>query len=300
MLRAACQRAWNQSSHKVMTAHHFTVDVEEYFQVSALEPYVSRDSWLQRESRVERSVDVLLELLDRFGSRGTFFVLGWIAKHHPQVVESIAAAGHEVASHGWGHRRVTQLNPREFRQSVRDSKQLLEDLIGKSVTGYRAPSFSIVRGGEWALDILVEEGYGYDSSLFPVRRPGYGYAGGQRAPYWIDRPPGRLVEVPPATLRIGGVNVPAAGGAYFRLFPYRLCRAALRQSQRRGAPGTFYIHPWEVDPQQPRLGVGFLTRLRHYGGLTRTADRLCRLLGEFSFRPIAETVAGLNRLFPVH
>ena len=216
MPQAACQRAWNQSSHKVMTAHHFTVDVEEYFQVSALEPYVSRDSWIQRESRVERSVEVLLDLLDRFGSRGTFFVLGWIAKHHRRVVESIAAAGHEVASHGWGHRRVTQLNPREFRESVRNSKRLLEDLTGKQVIGYRVPSFSIVRGGEWALDILVEEGYGYDSSLFPVRRSGYGYAGGQRAPYWIDRPPGRLVEVPPATLRIGGVNVPAAGGAYFR------------------------------------------------------------------------------------
>ncbi len=277
-----------------MTAHHFTVDVEEYFQVSALEPYVSRDSWLQRESRVERSVDVLLELLDGFDSRGTFFVLGWIAKHHRRVVESIAAAGHEVASHGWGHRRITQLNPHEFRESVRNSKRLLEDLTGKQVIGYRAPSFSIVRGGEWALDILIEEGYGYDSSLFPVRRPGYGYAGGRRVPHWIERPAGRLAEVPPATLQVARISLPAGGGAYFRLFPYSLCRAALRQCQRRGVPGTFYMHPWEIDPHQPRLGVGFLTGLRHYGGLTRTADRLRRLLGEFSFQPIVDTVARLK------
>ena len=273
-----------------MLRHHFTVDVEEHFQVSAFEPHVSRDRWDSLESRVAANVGTLLELLARHDARGTFFVLGCVAERHPDVVRMIAPAGHEVASHGWDHRRVTQQSPEEFRVSVRRTKAALEALSGAPVLGFRAPSFSIVPGREWALDILLEEGYRYDSSLFPVRRPGYGYASGRREPHWLERRTGRLAEIPPATLRIAGLNLPAAGGAYFRLLPYGLVRSALRDCERRGVPGTFYIHPWEIDPAQPRMVVPWATRLRHYGGLRRTVPRLERLLGEFRFTSIAPTL----------
>ena len=267
--------------------HHFTIDVEEHFQVSAFEPHLARERWDGLESRVVANVGVLLDLLARHGARATFFILGWVAERRPDLVKAIGRAGHEVASHGWDHKRVTQQTPEEFRLSVRKTKAALEALTGMPVLGFRAPSFSIVAGREWALDILVEEGYRYDSSLFPVRRPGYGYAAGRREPHWLKRPAGRLAEVPPATLRVAGVNLPAAGGAYFRLFPYALVRAALRDCERRRVPGTFYIHPWETDVGQPRMDVPWLTRVRHYGGLGRTARRLERLLGEFRFTSIA-------------
>ena len=270
--------------------HHFTVDVEEYFQVAALEPFVARSSWERTPSRLDVGMRRMLELLDAHGVRGTFFVLGWVAKHQPALVRELASAGHEVASHGWGHERVTTLSPAEFRASVRDSKRALEDLSGAPVLGYRAPSFSIVRGGEWALDILVEEGYRYDSSLFPVRRPGYGFAGGSRDPHRIARAPGTLDELPPATLELGPAVLPAGGGAYFRLFPYQFVRTAFVRAERRGVPATFYIHPWELDPEQPRLEVPLHTRIRHYGGLRRTAARIGRLLSEFQFQTIAETL----------
>lgn len=268
--------------------HYFTVDVEEHFQVSAFEDRIPRSSWGAHESRVAANVDRLLELLAASHTRGTFFILGLVAERTPEVVKAIAGAGHEVASHGWEHRRVTDLTPDEFRVSVRRSKQLLEQMVGVPVLGYRAPSYSIVAGREWALDVLAEEGYRYDSSLFPVRRPGYGYAAGGRDPHWLERPAGRLAELPPATWRVWGANLPAAGGAYFRIFPYRLVRAALRQCEARGVPGVFYLHPWEVDPDQPRLRVSLSARLRHYTGLRRTIPRLQRLLGEFRFTAIAD------------
>jgi polysaccharide deacetylase family protein (PEP-CTERM system associated) len=275
-----------------MVTHCFTVDVEEHFQVSALEPFVPRSQWDHISSRVVANTTRLLDALARRDAVGTFFVLGWVAQRHPALVRAIAAAGHEVASHGWDHRRVTQLTPPEFRDQARRSKAVLEQLAGAAVLGYRAPSFSIVAGREWALDILVEEGYRYDSSLFPIRRRGYGYAAGARDPHWIERPAGRLQEAPPATLRRAGINLPAAGGGYFRLLPmgYGLIRSALRGAGRRGAPGIFYIHPWEVDPEQPRIAVPPLTRLRHYGGLARTMGRIERLLDEFRFTSIARAL----------
>lgn len=272
--------------HRVVS-HFFTVDVEEHFQVLALAPYVARERWESLESRVERNTHVILDLLARHDARGTFFIVGWVAERCPALVRAIAAAGHEVASHTWDHRRVSDQTPPAFRDSVRRTKALLEDLTGTACIGFRAPSFSIVAGTEWALDVLLEEGYRYDSSLFPVTRPGYGYAGGRRDPYWLDRPAGRLAEVPPTTLRRLGMNLPAAGGAYFRLLPYGLVAAGLRDAERRGRPGTFYIHPWEVDPDQPRFPVSPLTRIRHYGGLARTAERLERLLSAFRFTAIA-------------
>ncbi|HWZ27442.1 MAG TPA: XrtA system polysaccharide deacetylase [Gemmatimonadales bacterium] len=272
-----------------MTTHYFSVDVEEYFQVSAFEGSVPRSAWDTLPSRVEGSVYGILDLLARHRARGTFFTLGWVAERHPKMIKRIADAGHEVASHGWDHVRVTHQNPEEFRTSVRRTKDCLEQIAGTPVLGFRAPSFSIVPGREWALDILVEEGYRYDSSLFPIRRPGgYGYAAAGREPYVLERATGPLWELPPATLRRLGVNLPAGGGAYFRIFPYTVVRAAFADFDRRGVPGTFYMHPWEIDPDQPRQRAPLSSRLRHYTGLSRTLPRLERLLAEFRFTAIAD------------
>jgi len=276
-----------------MTTHYLTIDVEEHFQVSAFEEFVSRSDWDRLESRVDGNVHRLLELLAEHQARATFFVLGWLAERHPGLVRDIAGAGHEIASHGWDHRRVTGQEPAHFRVSVSRSKRLLEDLTGAPVLGFRAPSFSIVRGLEWALDILVEEGYQYDSSLFPVIRPGYGYANGLREPHRLDRPHGRLVELPPATRRLMGQNLPAAGGGYLRIFPYWLVHGAIAEFDRRGVPATLYLHPWEIDPEQPRFPVPLLARLRHYTGLRRTLPRLSRLLAEFKFTAICDGLASV-------
>jgi polysaccharide deacetylase family protein (PEP-CTERM system associated) len=273
-----------------VTVHHFTVDVEEYFHVTALEQAVPRAHWAGMPSRVVPSTRQLMDLLGRHETRGTMFVLGLVAERHPQLVRDLAAAGHEIASHGWSHGRVFTKTPAVFREAVRKSKALLEDLTGRPVHGYRAPSFSIVPGFEWALDILIEEGYRYDSSIFPIRRPGYGYPGAPRDPHVLQRPVGSIVEVPPATLQIAGANLPAGGGAYFRLLPAHLTHAALRQAARRDKPATFYIHPWELDGGQPRVAVSALTRVRHYGGLHTVAGKLDRLLAKHQFRPIAETL----------
>lgn len=269
------------------TSQLFTVDVEEHFQVSSLEPFVSREEWDSQPSRVARNVDILLDLLARHGATGTFFTLGWVADRHPDVVRRIAAAGHEIASHGWWHRRVVTQTPDDFRRDVRDARALLEDLAGAPVLGYRAPSFSIVPGCEWAFDVLLEEGYRYDSSLFPIRRSGYGWPGAPATPHVIRRAAGTLFELPPATTVIAGVRVPAAGGGYLRQFPFSVIRRAFREHARRALPGMFYIHPWEVDPEQPRIAAPWLTRVRHYRGLPETAARLDRLLAEFPFSSIA-------------
>lgn len=275
------------TSGGMVSEHFFTIDVEEYFQVSALEPFVAREAWPLQPSRVEASTYRLLELLDAAGSRSTCFILGWIAERFPALVRDIAAAGHEVASHGQDHRRVTGLSPEEFRASVRRSRAVLEDVSGRQVLGFRAPSFSIVPGLEWALEILVEEGYAYDSSLFPIRRAGYGYPGTPRGVHTMHTPAGPLVQVPPATIRVGGATLPAAGGGYFRLLPYPLVRAGLRDAAKRGERGTFYIHPWEIDAGQPRYRVPVATRVRHYAGLAGTEPRLRRLMKEFRFTSIA-------------
>lgn len=266
-------------------AHMFSIDVEEYFHVVALEPYAPKHRWESFESRVEASIDELLEWMSADGCRGTFFTVGWLAERHPAMVKRIAAAGHEIASHTYDHVRITHQTPAAFRESVRRTKHLLEEMTGTPVVGFRAPSFSITRGHEWALDVLIEEGHRYDSSLFPVRRRGYGFAGGRRDPHWIDRPSGRIAEFPPSTLRVFGMTLPAAGGAYFRLLSPRLVHAALRSAEQRGAPGTFYLHPWEWDPGQPRLDVPPLTAIRHYGRLSGVAARMRHLMQSFRFVP---------------
>ncbi|MBK7905625.1 MAG: DUF3473 domain-containing protein [Gemmatimonadetes bacterium] len=271
--------------------HFFTVDVEEYFQVVALEPYAPRDRW---ESYPRRAADAtlrLLELLARHNAIGTFFTVGWLAEREPALMKAIVAAGHEVASHTWDHVRITHQTPEAFRESVRRTKRLIEDQTGAAVVGFRAPSFSIVRGTEWALDILLEEGYRYDSSLFPVKRAGYGYEGGARDPHWIARPAGRLAEFPPATLRLAGRTLPAAGGAYFRILPPTLVHMAVRETEERGQPATFYIHPWEWDPGQPRFDVPLLTRIRHYAGQGGVWGRMDRLLAAYDFTSIASVLS---------
>jgi polysaccharide deacetylase family protein (PEP-CTERM system associated) len=269
------------------TEHMFTVDVEEHFQVSAFDDVISRTQWNEFPSRVDSRVDVLLDLLARHGATGTFFTLGWVAERHPAMVRRIVDAGHEVGSHGWWHRRVNAMTPEEFRDDARISKELLEDLTGQPVLGFRAPNFSILPGTEWAFDVLLEEGYRYDSSLFPIRRPGYGYPSAPPIPHIIRRPSGSLCELPLTTMPLGSVRIPAAGGAYLRHFPYRLIRRAFQEHDQSGIPGTFYIHPWELDPDQPRLPVGWQTRMRHYSGLKRTLPRLEMLLAEFRFTSVA-------------
>lgn len=280
------------------TTHFFTVDVEEYFQVRALESAVSRDQWLTRPSRVGRSIEELLASLDKHEVRGTFFVLGWIAKHRPEVVRAIVRAGHEVSSHGFSHQRVTTLDRNAFREDLRSSKAALESVTGLSVVGYRAPNFSIVPGWEWAFDILIEEGYLYDSSLFPIRRRGYGYPTAERVPHFIQRPFGKLAEFPLATTTILRYPIPAAGGGYLRQLPFAITRRAFLEATERCVPATFYVHPWEIDPGQPRLGVSYLNRIRHYRGLEWTLGRVNRLLGEFSFGTIASYLPLLDQQHP--
>ena len=264
-----------------------TVDVEDYFQVSAFDRIVSRASWGERESRVAMNTRRLLELFDESGVRATFFVLGWVADRAPELVREIAAAGHEIACHGYHHQLLYTLTPKQFREDVREARSALEQIAGRPVVGFRAPSYSVTTSTLWALDILIEEGYLYDASIFPVHHDRYGIPDAHRHPHVMKRRAGTLLEIPASTVRLGGVNLPIAGGGYFRLLPYAWTRWGIRRVNRvEREPVIFYMHPWEIDPGQPRLAVGRSTRLRHYGGLGRTTDRLRRLLRDFRFDSI--------------
>ncbi len=275
----------SRSAHR---RHIFTVDLEEYFQVHVFEDIIQRAEWGVFPSRVERATDKLLELLDDHGGRATFFVLGWIAERHPNLIRRIDALGHEIASHGWWHRRVTDLGPELFREDAGDAKAILEDIVGKPVVGFRAPSFSLVPGTEWVFDALAELGYQYDSSIFPIRRSGYGYPGAPTQPHIVSGSSGSLLELPLTTLGWSVARLPAAGGAYFRHLPYGWTRKALEQMQAQGVSAVFYIHPWELDPHQPRIPVSPMARMRHYRGIEHTPRRLARLLSEFSFTSVAD------------
>ena len=270
-----------------------TVDVEDYFQVSALAPHVDRGSWEGRECRVERNVDRLLGLFSEHGAQATFFTLGWIAERYPHLVRRVIAEGHELASHGYGHLRCTEQNRAELLADVRRAKNLLEDLSGQAVRGYRAPSFSIGANNGWAFDVLLEAGYRYTSSIYPVHHDHYGMPDAPRFPYCsFDG----LVEIPITTVRLLGRNLPAGGGGYFRLLPYRLSRWALQRVNEVDArPAIFYVHPWEIDPAQPRVpGADLKTRFRHYVNLHKTESRLGRLLADFRWGRI-DDVFGLER-----
>jgi len=259
-----------------------TIDVEDYFQVSAFAPYIARSDWERRECRVERNVDRILELLDDRDTAATFFTLGWIAERYPQMVRRIADEGHEVASHGYGHERASDLNRGEFRADIMRAKGVLEDLTGQEVTGYRAPSFSIGPGNMWALDTLARAGHRYSSSIYPIRHDHYGMPD---APRFAHRAAEGLIEIPITTLRLFNRNLPSSGGGYFRLLPYSLSRWMLRQVNRvDGETAVFYFHPWEIDAGQPRIdGIDRKTRFRHYLNIHRMERRLQSLLHDFKW-----------------
>jgi polysaccharide deacetylase family protein (PEP-CTERM system associated) len=276
-----------------------SVDVEDYFQVSALADVAPRDSWDTFESRVAANTDRLLDLFAEAGVRATFFVLGWVADRHRALVRRIASAGHEIGSHGFDHRLVYDLGHEAFRDDVGRTRRLLEDVTGHAVAGYRAPSYSITRQSLWALDVLLEEGHRYDASIFPVHHDRYGIPDAPRHPHELERSGGRLVEVPPSTVRLLGVNLPVAGGGYFRLLPYAWTRwgiARLNDIERK--PAVFYLHPWEIDPEQPRLKASWPSRVRHYRNLHKTRGRLSALCGEFRFAAIEDVLRASGLLEP--
>lgn len=261
-----------------------SVDVEDYFHASAFDHVVARASWESRESRVVANTYRLLECFQQADVKATFFVLGWVAERQPSLVQEIADLGHEVASHGYHHQLIYMLTPDQFREDVRRAKGVIEDASGQAVLGYRAPSFSIVPSSLWALDVLIEEGHAYDASIFPIHHDRYGIPDAARWPTRLERAAGGIVEFPGSTVRMGGTNLPVAGGGYFRLLPYAWTRWGIsRVNTVDRQPVVFYIHPWEVDPEQPRLPVSRGTRWRHYTGLASTLNDLSRLVSDFRF-----------------
>ena len=261
-----------------------TIDVEDYFQVSAFAAHIPRDSWPSLSCRVESNIDRILALLDENGVKATFFTLGWIAERYPFMVRLIVDNGHELASHGHNHLRVTDQSPDEFQDDITRSKKLLEDISGQAVIGYRAPSFSIGTGNLWALDVLREAGYRYSSSIYPIRHDHYGMPDAPRFKFQPRGPDG-LFELPATTVQLFGCNLPAGGGGYFRLLPYRISRWFMyRVNHTDRQPCIFYFHPWEIDPEQPRqTNICLKTRFRHYVNLSRTEARIRALLHDFQW-----------------
>jgi polysaccharide deacetylase family protein (PEP-CTERM system associated) len=272
-----------------------TVDVEDYFQVSAFAHIVKYDTWADYESRVCRNTERLLEMFAAADVRATFFILGWVAERFPALVRQIGSAGHELASHGFAHRLVYEDTPAGFRDDLRRAKDAIQSASGHPVTGYRAPSYSIVQRSLWALDILVDEGYQFDSSIYPIVHDRYGIPSWPRHIHRVQRPGGAIWEVPGSTVRRAGANLPIGGGGYFRLLPYQWTSRGIRRlngvEQR---PAVFYLHPWEIDPDQPRVNAALPTRLRHYFNLAGTEPRLARLLREFRFGTVSQ-VLGAHR-----
>ncbi len=284
-----------------MAARHeppfaLSVDVEDYFQVQAFAGRVAREDWPRYPSRVERNVERLLDLFDETDAKGTFFVLGWIAQRYPALVRAIAARGHEVASHGVSHRMLTELSPEEFRTEAVDSRLLLEDLSGTPVIGFRAPSYTVMRSTLWALEVLSETGYAYDSSVYPIRRRRYGYPEGPVAPARIRAGKREIAEFPLPTLPVGPLRFPVLAGAYLRLLPAWLSLAATRYHGWRGVPLAVNVHPWEIDPGQPTVGFSRLTKWTHYARLGRTEDILRLLLRIGRFAPLKTRLSELGLL----
>jgi polysaccharide deacetylase family protein (PEP-CTERM system associated) len=271
----------------------FSVDVEDWYQVSDLAVAAPFAKWSAFESRIVRNTQRLLDLLAEYGIKGTFFVLTWNAERHPELVRQIAGAGHEIASHGHRHRLTYEQTPEEFREDVRHSKAVLENIIGEEVLGYRAPSFSLTQASWWAVDVLLDCGFRYDSSIFPIRDRLYGLPGAHRFPFVIRTEGGReLVEFPMTTARVSNRNWPLGGGGYLRLLPYQYMRWGMRRVNREAQPALVYVHPWEVDPEQPRLPThgrrGFST---HYINLRRTEMKLRRLMQDFAFAPVRHVLS---------
>ena len=271
-----------------------TVDVEDYFQVSAFAPHIARSTWDSRECRVESNVDRILAMLSAKQTKATFFTLGWLAERYPLLVRRIVQEGHELASHGYGHERASDLTETAFFEDIRRAKSLLEDISGVEVTGYRAPSFSIGESNLWAFDSLLRAGYRYSSSIYPIRHDHYGMPDSPRHVYQVR--PG-LLEVPITTVRLFKRNFPSSGGGYFRLLPYELSRWMLnRVNSTERQPGIFYFHPWEIDTGQPRIaGISSKTRFRHYVNIGRTEKRLNRLLSDFSWGRMDQIFLGKEK-----
>jgi polysaccharide deacetylase family protein (PEP-CTERM system associated) len=265
-----------------------TVDVEDYFQVSAFAGSLPQSRWDSMESRVCRNTERLLDIFELLGIRATFFVLGWVAERFPELVQRIHRAGHELASHGYGHGLVYDTTASELREDLRRAKAAIEGAAGAAIHGYRAPSYSITERSLWALDVLVSEGYQYDASIYPIRHDRYGIPTWPRHIHRIERAGGHIWELPGSTVRRAGVNFPIGGGGYFRLLPYGGIESLNRVERR---PAIFYLHPWELDPDQPRIAAGRLSRFRHYRHLDQTEARLRRLLGEFRFGSISDVLA---------
>jgi len=278
------------------TVNALSIDVEDYYQVEGFSSQVRFDEWPSYESRVTGNTWRLLELLRAHRVKATFFILGWIGERFPGVVRAIHQEGHEVASHGYRHRLLYTMTREEFREDTKRAKAVLEELCGGPVIGYRAPCFSIIQRNLWCLDTLHDLGFQYDSSMFPVHHDRYGIANGARTPYYHSLPEGRrLLEFPLATAQLLGKNVPVAGGGYFRLFPYRFIRWAIRRlNHQEGAPAVIYLHPWEIDPAQPRIEGSLLNRFRHYVNLSKTEPRLRQLLKDFQFAPIRTLAATMT------
>lgn len=276
--------------------HCLSFDVEEHFQVSAFESPMRRRHWEQFESRVEVNTEKLLGLLAKRGVHATFFVLGWVAERNPSLVRRIASGGHEIASHGYAHELITGQTPVAFREDIRKAKGILENILSQPVLGYRAPSFSITKETMWATQILVEEGYLYDSSIFPVFHDRYGVPSANPEVHQLLTTSGLLWEVPPSTIKCLGVRVPVAGGGYFRLYPYAVLRTLLRRLEGEGSPLVMYMHPWEFDPDQPRMEGSLVSRMRHYLNLDKTEGRMQSLLKDFSFAPIRQVFPQIEQV----
>ena len=270
----------------------FTIDLEEYFQVSKFESVLPRERWDELPSRVRSNTLRILELLEEHDCRATFFTVGWVAERYPDLIREIARAGHELACHSYWHRRVSDLTPKEFREDIRRNKAVLEDATGVSVRAFRAPTYSIIKSSQWAWDVLIEEGFEVDSSVFPIRHSRYGNPDAERFFHKIERAGGCLIEFPLSTVRIAGNNVPIVSGGYLRFFPYAFTHFAIeRLNKMERKPAVIAFHPWELDPHHPIPRVSLLKRMRHKINIDTTEKKLRRLLGDFQFGTMQEVLA---------
>lgn len=267
-----------------------TFDLEDYYHVAAFDQVITFNDWDSMESRIEKNCEKILSLLDEFKIKATFFVLGWIAERHPILIRTIYNEGHEISSHGFNHQMIQQLTREAFQNDISKSKIILEDIIGRSIKGYRAPTFSITPSSLWALNIIREQGYLYDSSIFPIKHDRYGISDAQRFPHVLNlNGTGTINEFPPSTLRVLGFNLPIAGGGYLRLLPSRLLSLGIKRiNEVEKQPAVIYLHPWEFDPEQPKIPAKLATRIRHYINLTTTEKKLRHLLNNFSFTTISK------------
>jgi polysaccharide deacetylase family protein (PEP-CTERM system associated) len=274
-----------------------TIDVEDYYMVSAFADRIKFEDWCGFECRVERNTHTILDMLGRYDVKATFFVLGWVAERYPELIKNIHGAGHEIACHGYNHRLVYDLTPDQFREDVRMAKDILENITGTEVKGFRATSYSIVKETLWALDVLIEEGFRYDSSIFPIHHDRYGMPDAERFPHVLKRDAGLIMEFPPTTYRVFGQNIPVAGGGYLRLFPHLITRAAIKCiNEREKKTAIIYFHPWEIDVDQPRLKGRLKSKIRHYINLSSTLPKIKNLLQEFKFKQLSSFVDGNDQL----